>query len=65
MLSDCTEMLGGETALRTGTGEIMRVRGPQQVGKFRDGKQPRIDADLILRRATLLYFRVATSNIKL
>lgn len=31
MLSDCTEMLGGETALRTGTGEIMRVRGPQQV----------------------------------
>ncbi|KAI2640353.1 hypothetical protein GGS26DRAFT_537752 [Hypomontagnella submonticulosa] len=29
MLSDCTSMIGGETALRTGTGEIMKVRGPQ------------------------------------
>ncbi|KAF3763292.1 hypothetical protein M406DRAFT_261979 [Cryphonectria parasitica EP155] len=29
MLSDCTQMIGGETALRTGTGEIMKVRGPQ------------------------------------
>jgi len=27
MLSDCTDMKGGETALRTGTGEIMKVRG--------------------------------------
>lgn len=31
MLSDCTNMVGGETALRTGSGEIMKVRGPQQV----------------------------------
>ena len=31
MLSDCTNMLGGETALRTGTDEIMKVRGPQMV----------------------------------
>jgi hypothetical protein len=31
MLSDCTNMIGGETALRTGTGEIMKVRGPQMV----------------------------------
>lgn len=31
MLSDCTRMIGGETALRTGTGEIMKVRGPQMV----------------------------------
>jgi hypothetical protein len=31
MLSDCTNMVGGETALRTGTGEIMKVRGPQMV----------------------------------
>ena len=30
MLSDCTTMTGGETALRTGTGEIMKVRGPTQ-----------------------------------
>ncbi|KAM0546235.1 hypothetical protein ACHAPJ_010918 [Fusarium lateritium] len=28
MLSDCTDMVGGETALKTGTGEIMKVRGP-------------------------------------
>lgn len=31
MLSDCSTMVGGETALRTGTGEIMKVRGPQMV----------------------------------
>lgn len=35
MLSDCTTMIGGETALRTGTGEIMKVRGPQMVGLSR------------------------------
>lgn len=29
MLSDCTDMIGGETALRTGNGDIMKVRGPQ------------------------------------
>ncbi|KAG2413332.1 hypothetical protein HFD88_002521 [Aspergillus terreus] len=28
MLSDCTGMVGGETALKTATGEIMKVRGP-------------------------------------
>lgn len=31
MLSDCTNMVGGETALRTANGEIMKVRGPQEV----------------------------------
>ena len=31
MLSDCTNMVGGETALRTGTGDILKVRGPQMV----------------------------------
>lgn len=31
MLSDCTGMVGGETALRTATGEIMKVRGPTMV----------------------------------
>jgi len=31
MLSDCTGMIGGETALRTGNGEIVKVRGPQMV----------------------------------
>ena len=29
MLSDCTSMVGGETALATGKGDIMKVRGPQ------------------------------------
>jgi len=31
MLSDTTGMVGGETALRTGTGDIMKVRGPSKV----------------------------------
>jgi hypothetical protein len=31
MMSDTTNMIGGETALRTGTGEIKKVRGPQKV----------------------------------
>lgn len=31
MLSDCTNMVGGETALRTGDGGIAKVRGPQMV----------------------------------
>ncbi|EEQ88627.1 hypothetical protein RJZ56_000367 [Blastomyces dermatitidis] len=29
MLSDCTNMVGGETALRKGDGSIVKVRGPQ------------------------------------
>ena len=31
MLSDCTNMIGGETALRMGDGEVVKVRGPQMV----------------------------------
>ena len=34
MLSDCTNMQGGETALRTGDNNIMRVRGPGKVSKY-------------------------------
>lgn len=30
MMSDTTDMIGGETALRTGTGEIKKVRGPSK-----------------------------------
>lgn len=37
MLSDCTNMVGGETALRTGTGEVMKVRGPGMVGAYIKG----------------------------
>lgn len=32
MLSDCANMVGGETALRTGNGEVLKVRGPEKVG---------------------------------
>jgi hypothetical protein len=31
MLSDCTDMVGGETALCTGDGDLLKVRGPQMV----------------------------------
>ena len=31
MLSDCTNMVGGETALLKGDGGIMKVRGPDMV----------------------------------
>ena len=31
MLSDCSQMVGGETALKTGNGEVLKVRGPQMV----------------------------------
>jgi len=34
MLSDCRGMIGGETALRMGTGEVFRVRGPEMVSSF-------------------------------
>ena len=40
MLSDCTNMQGGETALRTGDNSIMRVRGP---GKVSQSTFPSID----------------------
>lgn len=31
MMSDTANMVGGETALRTGNGEIKKVRGPSKV----------------------------------
>lgn len=34
MLSDCTGMVGGETAMRTPAGEIMKVRGPAMVSSL-------------------------------
>ena len=33
MLSDCTGMVGGETALKTASGEVMKVRGPAMVSQ--------------------------------
>lgn len=34
MLSDCTGMVGGETALRTGCNDILKVRGPRMVSSL-------------------------------
>jgi len=34
MLSDCTDMVGGETALLSANGEVIKVRGPQEVSFF-------------------------------
>ena len=31
MLSDCSDMVGGETAIRTSSGEIKKIRGPSMV----------------------------------
>lgn len=31
MMSDASKMRGGETALRTGSGDIVKVRGPEMV----------------------------------
>jgi hypothetical protein len=33
MLSDCTGMIGGETAIRTASGDIRKVRGPAMVSR--------------------------------
>lgn len=36
MMSDTSKMVGGETALRSGSGEIIKVRGPEMVSSFLD-----------------------------
>lgn len=33
MLSDCEDMIGGETALRTGDGKVLKIRGPQMASR--------------------------------
>jgi hypothetical protein len=42
MMSDTTNMVGGETALRTGTGDIKKVRGPQKVTQLKPRELDRI-----------------------
>lgn len=39
MLSDCTNMIGGETALRTAKNEVLKVRGPDKVKSRLASKQ--------------------------
>jgi hypothetical protein len=62
MLSDCTNMVGGETALRTGRGEIMKVRGPQKVCPTNATDLLRSTHD---NRVALWCSKAATSLIKL
>lgn len=61
MLSDCTNMIGGETALRTGDGEIVKVRGPEMVYGSRTCSGTRLRFD----RVVLLYCKAATLSIRL
>ena len=35
MLSDASKMIGGETAIKKPSGEIVKVRGPQMVRRIR------------------------------
>lgn len=37
MLSDCTNMTGGETAIRTPSGDIKKIRGPAMVSFQAEG----------------------------
>jgi hypothetical protein len=39
MLSDCEDMTGGETELRKGNGETIKIRGPQMVSRLSRGVQ--------------------------
>lgn len=47
MLSDCTGMVGGETAVRTPAGEIIKIRGPATVGLPSQGVSKQVLTNLI------------------
>ena len=61
MLSDCTNMIGGETALRTGDGEVVKVRGPEMVC----GNRSRSGISLRFDRVAPLCYKAATLSIRL
>ena len=61
MLSDCTNMIGGETALRTGDGEVVKVRGPEMVSDFWTYRGVCSPFD----RVVPWYCRAATSSTRL
>lgn len=42
MLSDCSSMIGGETALQTGRGDILKIRGPEMVCAGENTFQPQL-----------------------
>ncbi len=60
MLSDCTNMIGGETALRTGDGDTVKVRGPQMVCESRNCS----GTSLRLGRVVPWYCKAATSSTR-
>jgi hypothetical protein len=64
MLSDCTNMVGGETALRKGNGEVVKVRGPQMVSQSWHATQRSIQVAKCprVRRSS---FRVVTLSTRL
>ncbi len=67
MMSDTTGMVGGETALRTGSGDILKVRGPQMV---RYGTPVSLCMSIstfttILHRDAPSFFKAESSCIKL
>lgn len=65
MLSDCSEMIGGETALRTGTGEIMKVRGPGSVSSLlAPSYLTLLQVTNLAPRATPSSFKVDTSSTR-
>lgn len=54
MLSDCSGMVGGETAIKTGFGDIVKVRGPTMVSKYFSQSYCGIILTLILTGRELL-----------
>ena len=61
MLSDCTDMVGGETALKTPSGEIMKVRGPAMVSRSFSSLSIQLSCSSAL---TLLFFRAPPSSFR-
>lgn len=62
MLSDCKDMIGGETELRKGNGETIKIRGPQMVSPvFHEGYKTSLTRSVRVRQQSS---RDGTSNIE-
>lgn len=60
MLSDCTDMVGGETALRTAEGSVIKVRGPEMVSSTQRYRRCPIVVNVIKGCAVVLQGRYIT-----